>query len=106
MKAAGESMRWVIASLAVLAGWMAWVVYWVLPGPGRFLGGFLLAIGTLNGLFYKRTGRTFFARTQSSRPLVAEFWASSGERGVQFFFLGIGVIFVVAGCLLIIAGAT
>jgi|ERR1019366_2716137 hypothetical protein len=98
-------MRWVIASLVVLAAWMFWLVYLVSPGPNKFLGGFLLAIGLLNGLFYKSTGRKFFAKTQSSRPFVAGFWARSGERGVQLFFLGVGAIFALAGCLLIIVGS-
>jgi len=98
-------MRWVIASLIMIAAWTAWLVYVLSPGPSKFLGGCLLAAGTLNVLFCKSTGRKFYAKTQASRPFVAGFWAHSGERGVQVFFLGIGVIFTVAGCLLIIMGS-
>jgi hypothetical protein len=68
-------------------------------------GGFFLAIGALNALFYKSTGRKFFARTQSSPPFVANFWAHGGERGTQLLFLGMGIILAVAGCVLIIVGA-
>lgn len=57
----------------------------------------------LNVLFYKSTGRKFLAKTQSSRPFVARFWARSGEIGTQLLFLGIGVILAIAGCILLIA---
>ena len=97
-----ECMRWIIACLALLAAGMAWLVFAASPSPGKFGGGFLLAIGALNVLFYKRTGRKFFAKTQSRRPLVAGFWARSGESGAQFLFLGIGIILAVAGCILLI----
>jgi hypothetical protein len=98
-------MRWVIALLVVLAVWMAVMLYCFLPLPDRiFFGGFFLAIGITNVLFYKTTGRKFFAKTQASPPFVARVWASSGEKGVQVLFLGIGIIFAVAGCVVIIVG--
>ena len=65
----------------------------------------MLAIGALNVLFYKSTGRNFFAKTQSGRPFVASFWAHSGEKGIQFLFLGMGIILAVAGCVLLIRSA-
>jgi hypothetical protein len=107
MKPLVESMRWVIACLVVLAAWMAGVIYYViLPShSGRLLGVFFVAIGALNVLFCKTTARKFFAKTQSSPPFVAGFWARSGERGVQLLFLGIGIILAVGGCVLIIVGS-
>jgi hypothetical protein len=99
-------MRWVIASLVVLTAWMAWVVSVILPShSGNLFGGFFLVIGMLNVLFYKNTGRKFFAKTQSSRLFVSGFWVRSGEKGIQIFVLGIGVIFAAAGCVLIIMGS-
>ena len=108
MKPAVESTRWVIGFLAVLAAWMVYMLYVELhlPGGGKFLGGSLLAVGALNALFYKKTGRKFFAKTQSSRPFVAGFWARIGEQGCQLLYLGIGIILAAGGCVLLIMGAT
>jgi Ca2+/Na+ antiporter len=99
-------MRWVIAQLAVIAIGMTVFVYVILPShPGMLGGGFFLALGALNALFCKSTGRKFFAKTQSSAPFVANFWAHSGERGTQLLFLGIGIILAVAGCILLVVGS-
>jgi hypothetical protein len=103
MKNGIESSRWVISSLVVFAAWMVWLVSVILPShSGKLFGGFFLVIGILNMLFYKSTGRNFFAKTQSSWPFVANFWARSGEKGIQFLFLGIAIIFSVAGLVLAI----
>jgi len=106
MNPAVESMRWVIALLIAIAAWMAWIVYVASPLPNiKFLGGFLLAIGTFNAAFYKRGGRRAFAQMKSKRPFVAWFWLRSGERGSQLLFLGIAIILAVAGLFLIIRSA-
>jgi hypothetical protein len=100
-------MRWVIAQLVLFAGWMGFIVYLLLREPisdSKLIGGFLLAIGALHLCFYKSSGRKFYARTQSLPPHFARFWARIGERGVQLLFLGFGIIFSVAGCILLIAG--
>jgi len=97
-------MHWIIATLLLIAVGLAVIVYVALPLPGaRLGGGFFLAIGVMNALFYKRTGREIFTRAQSSWPFVARFWARSGENGTQLLFLGIGVILVVAGGVLLVA---
>ena len=97
-------MRWVIASLVALAACMAFAVYLGLHVPdGKLYGLFFLAIGALNLLFYKRIGREFYAKTQSRRPLVANIWARLGEKGLQVLYLGVGIIFATAGCVVIIA---
>ena len=99
-------MRWVIALLVVVAVWMAFMLYVFRPLPDRlFLGGFFLVIGIMNVLFCKTNGRKFFGKTQASPPFVARVWASAGEKGVQVPFLAIGIIFAVAGCVVIIVGA-
>jgi len=96
-------MRWVIALHVVLAVWMAVIFYLFWPWPDRlFFGGFFLAIGITNVLFCKTTSRKFFAKTQASPPFVARVWSSAGEKGLQVLFLGIGIIFAVAGCVVII----
>ena len=98
-------MHWIIATLLLIAVGLAVIVYVALPLPGaRLGGGFFLAIGVMNALFYKRTGREIFTRAQSSWPFVARFWARSGENGTQLLFLGIGVILGVAGGILLVAG--
>jgi hypothetical protein len=99
-------MRWVIALLVVLAVWMSLMLYVSRPLPdGKLFAGFFLVIGITNVFFCKTTGREFFARTQASRPSVARFWARAGEKGSQVLFLGIGIIFAVAGCAAIIVGS-
>jgi len=100
-------MRCVIAVLAMVAAWMAAVLFVALawPNGGKSLGGCLLAIGALNLFFYKGIGRKVFAKTQSSRPFVARFWEGIGERGVQLFYLGVGSILAVGGCVLLVFGA-
>jgi hypothetical protein len=98
-------MRWVIAQLALIATGVAFILYEAIPLPSsKWIGGFLLGIGTLNVLLHKRTGQKFFAKAQSSRPHLARFWASSGEKGTKLLFLGIGIILAVAGCVLIVLG--
>ncbi len=96
-------MRWVIALLVVFTIWMAFVFYVVRPWPDHlFFGGVFLAIGITNVVFCKTNGRKFFAKTQACPPFVARVWACGGEKGVQALFFGIGIIFAVAGCVVII----
>ena len=98
-------MRWVAFVLLALAAWMAWLVCTTSPFPdSKIFGWFFLAVGALNLLFYKRIGREFYARTQSRRPFVAKFWVRVGEKGLQVLYLGIGIIFAVAGGVVIAVG--
>ncbi len=104
-------MRWAIVLLVILAMWMAVILYWMSailhvfrPLPDRLLfGGFFLAIGITNVLFSKRSGRKFFAKTQIGPSFITRFWAYVGEQGVEVLFLGVGVIFAIAGCFVMIA---
>lgn len=101
-----ESMRWVIALLVLCACGIGFIVYVALPLPSIKLGGgFLLVIGLLQLLFCKKSGKKWFARTQSIPPYFAKFWARGGEKGMQALFLGWGMIFIVAGSVLIVFGA-
>jgi hypothetical protein len=98
-------MRQVITLLVVFAVSLAFILYVYRPLPDSSLfGGFFLVFGITNVLCYRTTGRRFFAKTQSSPPFVAHVWACGGENGVQVLFLGIGIIFAVAGCFVIIGG--
>ena len=98
-------MRWVIAVLVGLAIWMAIVLYVARPWPDHFLlGGFSLAIGITNLVFWQASGRKLFGRTQACPPFVARIWARGGEKGVQVLFLGVGVIFAVAASIVMILG--
>ena len=102
-------MRWVLVFLAPIAGFMGFIVYDVLHVPTsetEFMGLFILAIGAMYLLFYKSSGRKFYARTQRIPSYFATFWARIGERGFQIYFLGIGIIFAIAGCVLVIMGST
>jgi hypothetical protein len=105
VKTGVESLHWIIATLVLIAIGVAIILYVALPLPGAKFGGwFFLAIGIMNLLSYKGTGRNLFARAQSSLPLIRDFWARSGEKGTQLLFLGIGVILAVAGCILLVVG--
>jgi hypothetical protein len=100
-------MRWIIALLLAFPIWMAFVLYVTWPLPDHFLfGGFLLAMGITNLVFWRTNGRKLFARTQAYPPFVARVWARGGEKGVQVLFLGVGVIFGVAGCIVMILGTS
>jgi hypothetical protein len=100
-------MRWIIALLLAFAIWTAFVLYVTWPLPDHFLvGGFLLAIGITNLVFWRTNGRKLFARTQAYPPFVARVWARGGEKGVQVLFLGVGVIFGFAGCIVMILGTS
>ena len=77
------------------------------PGLGQthfLIAGFFLAIGITNLVFWRTNGRKFFARTQTCPPFVAGVCARGGEKGVQVLFLGVGVIFGVAGCIVMMLG--
>lgn len=84
----GESTTWVIAQLVLIATGVAFILYVALPLPNsRLFGGFFLAIGALHVLFYKTTGRKFFAKTQSS-PLSLPAFGRTAVRGEpSFYFL-------------------
>ena len=98
-------MRQVIGLLAFVAGGMVFILYVARPWPdSKLFGSFFLAVGVCNVLFYKSTGRRFFAITQSSRSFIAHVWAVGGEKGLQVFVLGMGIILALAGCVVIIVG--
>jgi hypothetical protein len=100
-------MRWIIALLLAFAIWVAFVLYVTWPLPDHFLfGGFLLATGITNLVFWRTNGRKLFARTQAYPPFVARVWARAREEGVQVLFFGVGVIFGVAGCIVMILGTS
>src|SRR5580692_10093330 len=91
-----ESKLWVLAFLVLVAGCLGFVVHDVLRSQGsgtKWLGGFFLMIGSMNLLLYRKGGRKLFSRTQSFPPFFSKFWTYIGENGVQFLFLGLGVIF-------------
>jgi hypothetical protein len=104
-----ESMRGVTIALVPVAGFVGFTVYQVLllaASGTRFIGVGFLAIGALNILGRRQIGRQILRQTKSSPPFISEFWKSVGENRVRLFYLGIGIIFTVAGCILVIMGST
>ncbi len=95
-------MRLVVITLVVIAVGTICVLYVALPYVSKWVGGFLLVIGALNVLSYRRTGRRAFASMRSKHPFAAWFWVHIGESGSQLLFLGIGIILAIAGCILFI----
>jgi hypothetical protein len=63
----------------------------------RSLGTCLIIIGVFNILLHKRFGRQIFEWSHD-----IDFWKKVGKDGTQFLYLGIGVIFFVAGAVLLI----
>jgi hypothetical protein len=103
-----ESMRWVYAVLALFAGWIGLVVYMVLQlssTGARRIGGFLLVLGVLNLLIYRKSGPALRSTTKPSANFLARFRGRIGETKIQIFFLGIGIIFTVGGCVLVMMGS-
>ena len=97
---------WITFCLAFIAIGLAIITFLALQVPdSEILGGFLFAIGMMHVVFYKRTGRRFYATTQSGWRYVAEFWVQSGEKGTQTLFLGMGIIFAAAGGILLVAAS-
>jgi hypothetical protein len=106
MRQPAKSLYWMIMLLLVIAGFMCFVVYVALPYPSsKTAGAFLLLIGALNTAFSKRFGRKFFARTQTIPPHFAMLWERVGEQNVKGLFLGVGIIFTLAGFMLLIFGS-
>jgi hypothetical protein len=69
-------MRWVIAVLAALAVWMAFMLYVFRPLPDQLLfGGFFLAIGIANVAFTRRPG----GNSLPKRKPVRLSWPVSGR---------------------------
>ena len=87
--------------VVIFAG-VSFLAYRVDPSGRRLGGGFFLAIGAMNILFHRRFGRQAFGRGHSMRLIVARFWDYGGEKGAQLLYLGIGVIFAIVGCVLLI----
>jgi len=96
---------WVVALLVVIAAGVSVLASRLPPDMSRFAGGFFLAIGAMNILFHRRFGRQVYGRAHSMSPFVSKFWDVGGEKGAQLLYLGIGIIFAVVGCVLLIRSA-
>jgi hypothetical protein len=91
-------MRWILVLLAFLAAWMVFVAYIIGSVPDATVFGlFFLAIGLVNIIACKTTARRVFSWAISSRPFIARVWLVGGTKGLEILYLGIGVIFAVAG---------
>jgi hypothetical protein len=105
METKDRSIGLVIAILVLIALCFTFIMYMIISLSDAsigFFGAFLLAIGVPHMVFYKKIGRHFFLKTQK-RGL--QFWALIGERNLQFFYRGVGIIMTIAGCILLVAGA-
>ena len=103
------SMLGVTIALVPVAGFVGFTVYQLLhlqASGTRFMGVGLLAIGTLNILGRRQIGQQMLRPSKFSPPFFSGFWESLGENRIQTLYLGIGIIFAVAGCVLVIMGPT
>ena len=98
-----SSFTWGIIGLVLLAPTVFLVVVAneIPPGQIGWLGGVLVAFGALNILFHRTFGRQTFKSTRSMRSVVSNFWDRIGM-GLQFLYLGIGVILALAGVFLLL----
>jgi hypothetical protein len=67
-----------------------------------FAGVSLMAIGALNILFHRVTGRQYYKRAQALPPFFASPWLWLGQDGIQHMFLGIGLILAAGGFVLLL----
>jgi hypothetical protein len=96
---------WLAAFLVVLAAGVGWLASKFPPDGDRFAGGCFLLIGAMNILFHRKFGRQIYRNAQSMSPFVSKFWDVGGEKGTQLLYLGIGIVFAVVGCVLLIRSA-
>ena len=68
-----------------------------------FLGTILFTIGVLIIDGSRETARRAFLWVRAKRPLSPRLWLGSDESGYRFLFLGLGILFMVAGGALILS---
>ena len=95
------------ALLILVSAGVGVLLYLVLPplgGSSILLGWAFLAIGTFNVLLHRRIGRQVFRQSTTLPRFFADFWRSVGEKGVQLFYLGVGIVLAVIGSVFMIMG--
>ena len=93
--------RVVIASLILFSVWGLGLLFVVPSSVSRGVGICLIAIGALNILAHRKSGRQLFSWALSMPSFVANFWRFIGKEEAQFLYLGIGVILGTTGLLLL-----
>jgi len=68
-----------------------------------FVGIILVMIGIRIIQTFRATGRRAFLWVRARRPFTPRLWLGPDERGFQFLFLGVGILFGVAGSVLAVA---
>ncbi len=93
----------VIACLVMLGIGIGVLTSKIPANVGKLPGGFLVVIGLLQILQYRRTGRQVYSEGRSMSPhIVAAFWNHIGEQGAQWLFFGLGCILVCGGGIVLI----
>jgi uncharacterized membrane protein YfcA len=105
MRMGSAAKVWFIALLVIIAAGVSWLASKLPPDGDRLFGGFFLVVGAMNVLFHRRFGRQVYRKAHSMSPFVSRPWDSVGEKGIQVLYLGIGIIFAVVGCVLLIRSA-
>jgi hypothetical protein len=98
-----RSKRWLFWLLTIVVCAMGLWTYVVLRNhSARYWGGLVLAIGAYNIIFRRRMVRGMF---RDGIFNASRFWATGGERATAGLFLGIGIVFALAGCAMIAFGS-
>lgn len=91
----------VLLLIVVLAG-VGWLISMVPSSLARLVASGLIGAGLLNVFLHRSFGRQSFEWSQSLPFLVSTPWRKMGMGGAQALYLGIGMVLVLAGCVLLI----
>ncbi len=96
--------RWMV--ILVLSVFSAWAIPLLMKVPRSAyvgIGVFLVAIGVFNILLYRTNARRMFGSLERFHyTFITRLWDFLGEDGLRFLYLGMGVVFLSAGCALLI----
>ena len=98
-----RSKRWLFWLMAIVVCFMGLWTYVVLKNHSpRYWGALVLAIGAYN-IFLRR--RMVRGMSRDGIFNTSRFWATGGEKATAGLFLGIGIVFALAGCAMIVFGS-
>ena len=91
--------------LLALVAWLGFIIQKIPRDVSKGVGVCLLVFGVFNLLLYRRHASQLFDWSQSKSTNLLRLWSALGKSGIEFLFLGIGFVLVVAGIVLWIRGA-
>jgi hypothetical protein len=93
----------VIVVLFLFSTWAVLLLTKVPRGAYVGIGAFLVVIGVFNILMFRINARRMFASLERLHyTFITRFWDRLGADGLRLLYLGMGVVFLSAGCALLI----